>query len=180
VSLVDNVFADGDSSRHYDDVPSAEFSGLTFVPAMTVKREASPTDYLQLNHVRMLAMGSVADGRNLRLQERFAGTGVLTVRFVREITVDTTKGTAYVDASPGTFNAGDLGKRLAVTGVDGFHLGGDVVAKISDVSSDRRVFFTAQVPTAIGVTRTGVRARIGGAGCEYFVMIGCNADERLH
>jgi len=182
VSLMDNVFADGDVSRHYDDVPSAEFSGLTFVPAMTVRRDASPTDYLQLNHVRMLAMGSVADGRNLRLQERFAGTGVLQVRFVREVSVTTTTGTAYVDAAPGTFNAGDLGKRLVVTGVDGFHAGGDVIAKIHDVSSDRRVFITAQVPTAIGVSRTGARARIGEAepDASYFVMLGCNADERIY
>ncbi len=168
-----------DTGAWYDD-EIGQFVSLTRMPLLTVKRAptAAPS-YLNLNRVKMLAAGSTADGRNLRLQEKFASAGTLAVTFTRAVTVGTTNGTTSVTFTAGTINVADVGKKIVLVAADG--AGGNVTGIIQSLDSGTALTILATVNAGIGVTSGAITANIGEdePDANYLLMLASDAQEKI-
>jgi hypothetical protein len=91
----------------------------------------------QINRATMLAQGSMVNGRNLRLQGKFARSGTLALTFKKTISVTTVSGADhnhFVYAA-GDVNIADIGRFYTVTTIDGLPIGYDMGGTISAVDT---------------------------------------------
>jgi hypothetical protein len=152
------------------------------LPTLTIRRDRDsddPFNRLQLNRVTMLAGGSSADGRNLRLQATFPGAGSVAVTFVRPVTVRVEAGSQTVTLTSGAVNIADVGRKIVIdgAGADGGAFSGVITAVTGP--AEARVMPSASI--GIETTATGLAARIGDnePDANYLLTLGCSAPEQV-
>jgi hypothetical protein len=173
----------------YDDVIGelvTTFDRGTFttriVPTLTLRRDrdvSDPFNRLQLNRVAMLAAGSGADGRNLRLETAFEGQGTRVVTFVRPVTVNVEAGSQTVTLTSGTVNVADVGRPIVIDRAG--EAGAAFTGVISAVTGPTEARVMPAASIGIGITASGLQARIGEnePDANYLLTLGCNAAEGI-
>lgn len=168
-----------------------DISGSTtpvFYPLMQTMRTDQTTteiDWLALRRLKMLALGSIADGRNLRDQAVFSTSNTLSYTFKRDVTVSINSD--IITATSGTFRYADLGKTIVLVGIvgessDTMHDGTNAIAFITAYTDSTHVHM-APHNNYFGCcnSQTGVTVHIGENEPDgnYLIYTACSAQETV-
>lgn len=182
------------------DRPFPDFHGTMTNSLMPTSIAASsaggpvPGGGLWLTAVRMLGYGSGVSGRNLRDRVVFDGKGTTAHTFARAVSV-TTVNARSISFAPGAITAADIGKTIVLPGANDKACSppatpatGAVHARIISVPDDTHATVGTMATTAgqclqeITDTRPIANAVIGEdePDADYFLLLSCNASERIH